>query len=47
MLNDYPTNWVGECATAAWELASGGCGPYLAYWIDRLLFLVIAFAMAP
>ena len=42
MLNDYATNWVGECETAAWELASGGCGPYIFYWIDRLLFLVLA-----
>ena len=47
MLNDYATNWVGECETAAWELASGGCGPYIAYWIDRLFFLAIAFAMTP
>jgi hypothetical protein len=47
MLNDYPTNWVGECETAAWELASGGCGGHLLYWIDRLFFLVLALAIAP
>ena len=47
MLNGYETNWVGECETAAWELASGGCGPYIAYWIDRLFFVLIAFVMAP
>ena len=47
MLNGYPTNWVGECETAAWELASGGCGPHVAYWIDRVFFLAIALLMAP
>ena len=47
MLNGYPTNWAGECETAAWELASGGCGPYLAYWVDRLFFVVLALATAP
>jgi len=47
MLNDYDTSWAGECETAAWELASGGCGPHVAYWIDRLLFIAIALVMAP
>jgi hypothetical protein len=47
MLNGYAANWVGECETAAWELASGGCGPYLMYWIDRLFFLLIALVIAP
>ncbi len=47
MLNGYKTNWVGECETAAWELASGGCGPHVAYWIDRVFFLAIALLMAP
>ena len=47
MLNGYPTNWVGECETAAWELASGGCGGHLVYWIDRLFFLAIALVVAP
>jgi hypothetical protein len=47
MLNGYETNWVGECETAAWELASGGCGPHVVYWVDRLLFLLIAGVMAP
>ena len=47
MLNGYATNWVGECETAAWELASGGCGSHAAYWIDRLLFLVLALVTAP
>ncbi len=47
MLNGYASTWVGECETAAWELASGGCGPYIVYWIDRLLFLVLALVTAP
>ena len=47
MLNDYDTSWLGECETAAWELASGGCGRHVVYWIDRLLFVVIALVMAP
>jgi hypothetical protein len=47
MLNGYATNWVGECETAAWELASGGCGGRLTYWADRLLFLAIALVVAP
>ena len=47
MLNGYGTHWVGECETAAWELASGGCDRYLAYWVDRLFFLVMAIVTAP
>ena len=47
MLNGYQTDWVGECETAAWELASGGCGRYPAYWIDRIFFMLIAIAIAP
>jgi len=47
MLNGYTTHWVGECEVAAWELASGGCGPHILYWIDRLLFLVLALITTP
>ncbi len=47
MLNGYATDWVGECETAAWELASGGCGLYPAYWIDRVFFLAIALVTVP
>ena len=47
MLNEYETNWAGECETAAWELASGGCSRYLIYWVDRLFFLVAAIPSAP
>ena len=47
MLNGYATSWVGECETAAWELASGGCGLHIMYWIDRLFFIAIALVSAP
>ena len=47
MLNEYQTDWAGECETAAWELASGGCGRYLIYWVDRLFFLAAAIPSAP
>lgn len=47
MLNGYATHWVGECETAAWELASGGCGFSLTYWVDRMFFLAIALVVAP
>ncbi len=47
MITGYPTSWFGECEVAAWELASGGCGLYLVYWIDRLLFFLIALVTAP
>lgn len=47
MINGYGTHWVGECETAAWELASGGCGRYVAYWLDRIFFVLIAAVFAP
>ena len=47
MLLGYETNWIGECETAAWELASGGCGRYIAYWIDRLFLFAIALITVP
>ena len=47
MLLGYATTWAGECETAAWELASGGCGRHGLYWIDRLFFLLLAPMIAP
>ncbi len=47
MLNSYRTNWVGECEVAAWELASGGCGWHLAFWLDRLSFVLIGLVTVP
>ena len=47
MLNGFPTDWPGECETAVWELASGGCGKYVIYWVDRIIFLLIAPVIAP
>ena len=47
MLNDFSTDWSGECETAVWELASGGCGKYIIYWIDRIFFMLLAPFIAP
>ena len=47
MLTGYSTDWLGECEVAAWELASGGCGPHILYWIDRLVVLVLALITTP
>ena len=47
MLNGFPTDWAGECETAVWELASGGCGRYVVYWFDRVFFLLLAPLVAP
>ncbi len=47
MLSGYDTSWTGEGELAAWELASGGCGTNVMFWLDRLFFLPIAFLMAP
>ncbi len=47
MLTGYDTSWTGESEVAAWELASGGCGRYLAYWIDRTLFFPLGLVLAP
>jgi hypothetical protein len=43
----FGTGWKGECEVAVWEIASGGCGPNLIYWMDRLTFFPIAFLCAP
>ncbi|MGE3172682.1 MAG: hypothetical protein AB7O97_08645 [Planctomycetota bacterium] len=37
----YPTTLRGEVETAAWELASGGCGWNLPFWIDRFLAVAL------
>jgi len=47
MLNHYGTDWVGECETAAWELASGGCGWHGVYWVDRIVFFALGWLSAP
>ena len=37
----YSTKLVGELELAAWELASGGCGLNLFFWLDRFLALAL------
>lgn len=47
MLTGYKTNWISECEIAGWELASGGCGRYAAFWLDRLGFAALGLFCAP
>jgi hypothetical protein len=47
MLTGYPPSWKGEAEVAAWEIASGGCGWHLFYWLDRLSFLIVGLVGAP
>lgn len=47
MLTGYPPTWKGEAEVAAWEIASGGCGWHLLYWLDRLSFLIVGLVAAP
>jgi hypothetical protein len=43
----YDTTWAGEFQVAAWELGSGGCGPYLLMWNNRFLTLLLGLLFAP
>lgn len=43
----YGTSWKGEMELAGWELASGGCGANLVFWLDRLFFFPIGLLLAP
>ncbi|HZR82457.1 MAG TPA: hypothetical protein VFD92_15290 [Candidatus Binatia bacterium] len=43
----YDTSWIGELEVAAWELGSGGCGPYLLMWNNRILAFLIGLLVAP
>ncbi len=47
MLSGCDTSWRGELEIAAWELASGGCGWHLLYWIDRISFFAFGLVVAP
>lgn len=47
MLTGCPPDWRGEVELAGWELASGGCGWHLLYWLDRLSFLLLGLLTAP
>ena len=47
LVTGYDTDWTGEMEITGWEIGSGGCGRRLAMWIDRLIFLPIAFLTRP
>jgi hypothetical protein len=47
VLTGYDTTWTGELQVAAWELGSGGCGPYLLMWNNRLLTFLIGLLFWP
>ncbi len=47
VLSGYDTSLRGEAELAVWELASGGCGFNLFFWIDRTLLFVTALILMP
>ena len=47
VLSGYETDWRGELEIAAWELSSGGCGWYVLYWIDRIIFMSLGLIFCP
>ncbi len=47
LLSGCDTSWRGELEVAGWELASGGCGWHLLYWIDRVSFFAFGLVVAP
>ncbi len=47
LLSGCDTSWAGEFEVASWELASGGCGPFAYFWVDRLIFVLLGLVLAP
>jgi hypothetical protein len=47
LVTGYDTTWAGEFEVAAWELGSGGCGPYLLMWQNRILTMLLGTILAP
>ena len=47
ILSGCDTTWKGEFEIAGWELASGGCGWHLLYWLDRISTFVIGLVVTP
>ena len=47
MLTGYSTRFRGELELAAWELASGGCGLHLPFWVDRILAFALGLVLCP
>jgi ubiquinone biosynthesis protein Coq4 len=47
LIAGYDTTWTGELEVAAWELGSGGCGPYALMWFNRVLTSLLGLVFAP
>ena len=47
LLTGYAPDWGGEVELAAWELASGGCGWHVVFWLDRLFLVAAGVFTAP
>ena len=47
VLTGYDTGYRGEAALAVWELASGGCGRSLFFWLDRITFVLLGLLICP
>lgn len=47
VVTGYDTDWRGEVAIAAWELASGGCARHLYMWLDRISTVLFGLIAAP
>ena len=47
LLSECDTSWKGEFEIAGWELASGGCGWHLLYWVDRVSTFAFGLVLAP
>lgn len=47
ILTGWDTSYRGEAQLAAWELASGGCGWSLFFWLDRLSFIALGLVLCP
>ena len=47
VLTGYDTRLSGEIELAAWELASGGCGLSLFFWVDRMFAVLFGVFIVP
>lgn len=47
LVTGYGTSLRGELEIAAWEVASGGCGPYPLFWLGRVYAMGIGLLVCP
>ncbi|PCJ60864.1 MAG: hypothetical protein COA79_07335 [Planctomycetota bacterium] len=47
VVTDYDINIKGELEISAWELASGGCGHFYLFWVDRFIFMTFGLIVYP